>query len=104
MAVPETSASIERVFNHIFLPPQLPGRQDADLDSIGDDIVHRIQRACASLKTTTGDDLQDTWSTVEDAVSASSMANGNYRTVESLREAFKELKKEKNVLALYIEE
>ncbi|KAI8634298.1 hypothetical protein F5Y19DRAFT_487754 [Xylariaceae sp. FL1651] len=37
---------INNVYNHLVLPPQLPGAQDPDLDAISQDILSRMKRAC----------------------------------------------------------
>ncbi len=41
---------IERVFNHIVLPPSLPGGQDADVDNVGYRLLGRLGYACGSLE------------------------------------------------------
>lgn len=37
------------VFNHLVLPPQLPGKQDANIESTGDDIIIRLIQATSTL-------------------------------------------------------
>jgi len=36
---------LESVFNHLVLPPDIPGSQDADLDDIARNILERLVRA-----------------------------------------------------------
>lgn len=54
-------ASLEDVFNHLVLPPRLPGRQDADIVGTGDAILVRlIQAANTSIKLA-GLEQESTW-------------------------------------------
>lgn len=95
---------VERLFNHIVLPPQLPSHQDADLDSLGYDIIDCVQRACNELRNTSGGDICDTWIMLEESVFLFSTMNGRRRTDFSMSQAFKRLQDEKTVVAFYIEE
>ncbi|KAL1889974.1 hypothetical protein Sste5346_008553 [Sporothrix stenoceras] len=104
MAFPVTLASLQKVFNHVVLPQQLPPGQDEGLEEIGYDIMRRVRHACGQLKATLGDDLLDTWIMVEDGISAFSNTIGSYQSTSSFLNAFQHLKKENNVLPLYLEE
>lgn len=104
MAFPVALASLEKVFNHVVLPQQLPPGHDDDLQEIGYDIMRRVRRACGELKATLGNDLLETWKTVEDCISTFSTTNGIYQSTSSLLVAFRQMKEENKVLALYLEE
>jgi hypothetical protein len=36
---------LESIFNHLVLPPDIPGAQDSDLDALARDILERLVRA-----------------------------------------------------------
>lgn len=52
------------VFNHLVLPPKLPGRQDADIESVEHDILSRLLHACETLGTLPGQEREGTWHSV----------------------------------------
>jgi hypothetical protein len=47
-------ALLESVFNHLVLPPKLPGQQDRDIEGIEQSILTRLIRACDTLGKSTG--------------------------------------------------
>lgn len=49
------------VFNHLVLPPQLPGKQDANIESTGDAIVDRLIRASFTLSQLAGQEEASPW-------------------------------------------
>lgn len=42
-------APLVDVFNHLVLPPQIPGRQDEDIDSTSENILSRLLQAAQQL-------------------------------------------------------
>jgi len=55
---------LESVFNHLVLPPKLPGRQDGDIEGLERDILSRLIRACESLGTLPGQRTEEAWNSV----------------------------------------
>ena len=55
---------LESVFNHLVLPPKLPGRQDVDTEDIQHNLLSRLIRACDTLKRFTGRESRETWASV----------------------------------------
>ncbi|CAK7216900.1 hypothetical protein SEUCBS140593_003022 [Sporothrix eucalyptigena] len=104
MASLEMREALERVFNHLVLPPQLPSGQDEGLDKIGHDILRRIRRACGQLTVVTNKRFENAWKTVNAGIAMFQKTDENSRPVPTLLEAFKRLENEGNVVALYIEE
>jgi hypothetical protein len=49
------------VFNHLVLPPQLPGKQDADIESSGDAIILRLIKAAFTLSTLASKEQKSPW-------------------------------------------
>lgn len=44
-------ATLDAVFNHMVLPPKLPGRQDSNLEDLSQDFLGRLLRSCKKLET-----------------------------------------------------
>jgi hypothetical protein len=51
----------KEVFNHLVLPPQLPGKQDANIESTGDAIVVRVVHATDTLSRLAGHERTSPW-------------------------------------------
>jgi hypothetical protein len=49
------------VFYHLVLPPKLPGKQDANIESTGDAIVDRLMRAALTLSRLAGQEDASPW-------------------------------------------
>ncbi|KAF2647966.1 hypothetical protein K491DRAFT_722967 [Lophiostoma macrostomum CBS 122681] len=56
------------VFNHLVLPPQLPGQQDEDLDGVGLDILARLTKAALTLGKLAGPDQAPAWDAVQQSL------------------------------------
>jgi hypothetical protein len=54
------SAFVE-VFNHLVLPPQLPGKQDANVESTGDAIIVRLIHAASTLSRLASHEQTSPW-------------------------------------------
>jgi hypothetical protein len=54
----------KEVFNHLVLPPQLPGKQDTNIESTGDDIVVRLVHATDTLSRLAGHEQISPWHTI----------------------------------------
>jgi hypothetical protein len=54
-------ASFKEVFNHLVLPPQLPGKQDADIESTGNAIFLRLIQASSTLCRLAGQEKTSPW-------------------------------------------
>jgi hypothetical protein len=57
-------ALLESVFNHLVLPPKLPGHRDVDLEGIEQSILTRLIRTCDTLGKLTGQQFKETWASV----------------------------------------
>ncbi|KAK6953233.1 hypothetical protein Daesc_005533 [Daldinia eschscholtzii] len=58
---------LQAVFNHLVLPPQLPGSQDSDIEALSYDVLARIIRTCETL----GSLVESTWSEAFQTLGAS---------------------------------
>lgn len=58
---------LKEVFNHLVLPPQLPGKQDANIESTGDDIVVRLVHATDTLSRLADHEQTSPWHAVRSA-------------------------------------
>jgi hypothetical protein len=57
-------ALLESAFNHLVLPPKLPGQRDIDIESIERSILTRLIHACDTLGKLTGQQFAETWASV----------------------------------------
>ena len=55
---------LESVFNHLVLPPKLPGQLDIDTEGIEHSILTRLIRACDTLYRLTGQEFAETWTSI----------------------------------------
>ena len=58
------ATTLESVFNHLVLPPKLPGQQDADIKNIERSIRTRLVHACNTLGDLSGQEFQESWHSV----------------------------------------
>ncbi|KAL6154941.1 hypothetical protein ACJQWK_11934 [Exserohilum turcicum] len=49
------------VFNHLVLPPQLPGKQETNIESIGDAIIVRLIQATSTLSQLASQEQTPPW-------------------------------------------
>jgi hypothetical protein len=49
------------VFNHLVLPPQLPGKQDDNIESTGDAIIVRLIQATSTLSRLVSQEQTSPW-------------------------------------------
>ncbi|KAK8065728.1 hypothetical protein PG997_012475 [Apiospora hydei] len=94
-------ASLEAVYNHLVLPPKVPGGQDSDLDSIQNDILRRLLEACHCLRNITGPELEGTWEAVAKSLKVCQQLNQGRLDKDKLVQAFNTLDNE-HVLILYV--
>jgi hypothetical protein len=57
-------ALLESVFNHLVLPPKLPGHRDIDFEGIEQSILTRLIHACDTLGKLTGQQFKEAWASV----------------------------------------
>lgn len=63
-------STLEHVFNHIVLPPKLPGRQDEDIREVEKSLGFRMLFAVQQFRTHANDDVAPTWRRVAAALKA----------------------------------
>ncbi|KAK8113124.1 hypothetical protein PG984_013650 [Apiospora sp. TS-2023a] len=94
-------ASLETVYHHLVLPPKVPGGQDNDLESIQDDIIRRLLKACHTLQNVTGPELNATWDYVTKSLETCQKLNQGRLDEDKLTQAFKMLD-DRQMLILYV--
>jgi hypothetical protein len=58
-------ASLESIFNHLVLPPQLPDHVDRDPEAVSGAILTRLLKACEVLGKMTGEQWAGEWTSVQ---------------------------------------
>lgn len=92
---------LESLFNHIVLPPQLPGGQETTLDQIDYVLIERLLNAACTLKHLT---QNDDWESLRYVLQVcKDMNSGGRLSKESVLDKFRDLNY-KDLLILYIVE
>jgi hypothetical protein len=89
------------VFNHLVLPPKLPGYRDGNLNAIEQDILTRLMRACETLRESTGSQFEATWTSVHESLQSCARINVGRLERASLQREFCDLKPD-GLLILYV--
>ncbi|MAD87210.1 MAG: hypothetical protein CL912_29985 [Deltaproteobacteria bacterium] len=98
-----TMALLESVFNHLVLPPKLPGQQDRDIEVVEQNILTRLIRACDSLGELTGQQFAGTWAPVGHSLRVCLNTNLGRLEKASILQAFGRLQP-KDLFALHVVE
>ena len=91
----------ESIFNHLVLPPKLPGQQDIDIEGIEQSILTRLIRACDTLGKFTGQQLGETWASVRHALRVCLKINPGCLEKVSMLQEFSNFQP-KDLLILYV--
>ena len=92
---------LESVFNHLALPPKLPGEMDRDIEAIERSILNRLIDACNKLTDLTGNQYADTWARVRRSLVSCQKLNSGRLERASMLESFNSLQPE-DLLVLYV--
>jgi hypothetical protein len=93
------------VFNHLVLPPQIPGKQDADTESTGDAIVIRLIQATTTLSRLTSQNETSPWYAVRQYLRRCQALHVNGRLdSQSLLSKFRNFNQEQPLLLHVIEQ
>ncbi|KUI72508.1 hypothetical protein VM1G_07810 [Cytospora mali] len=95
---------LEGVFNHLVLPPKLPGRQDPHLEDESQDFIKRLIKAVDTMSTVANNvqDLAETLNSVRQSLRLCSLLNRGRLDKDTLISAFQDLGSEQ--LVLYVVE
>ena len=96
-------ALLESVFNHLVLPPKLPGQQDIDIQGIEQSILTRLIRACDTLGKLTGQQFAGTWTSLRHSLLVCLNVNQGRLEKASMLQEFCNLQ-QNDLLILYVVE
>jgi hypothetical protein len=82
--------TLEGVFNHLVLPPKLPGGQDPHLDEEGRDFVTRLTAAIDTFNTATDENHSGPLSSLQKSLDICSHLNRGLLDKNTLAVAFKD--------------
>ena len=92
------------IFNHLVLPPQLPGNQDTKIESIGDEIIARLIQATYTLNRLVSQEKTSPWYAIRRYLRRCQSLHANGRLEkQSLVSNFRKFNQE-NSLLLHIAE
>lgn len=89
---------LEGVFNHLVLPPKLPGRQDPHLEDESQDFIKRLIKALDTLSAASKAHMNDALSSVRQSLCLCSVLNRGRLDKDSLFATFQKLGEEQLVL------
>lgn len=98
------SSLLESLFNHVALPPRLPGKEDGKIDLIGTALTERLLIASQTLRDVSRNEYYEEWDCVRRSllICKSLNAGGQLRQSTLLKE-FRELAPN-DVLILHVTE
>lgn len=96
-------ALVESVFNHVVLPPRLPGQLDTDIEGIEESVLTRLIRACDTLGKFASQDYAETWTRLRHSLRICLNLNRGRLEKASLMENFRCLQP-KDILILFVVE
>ncbi|KAL4920688.1 hypothetical protein BDW62DRAFT_198579 [Aspergillus aurantiobrunneus] len=70
-----TRNTLLSIFNHVVLPPELPGESNPQGEPVDREMLRRLLDAVTIMKNKSQDDLFPVWQRIEDTLKASSLAN-----------------------------
>ena len=98
-------ASLANVFNHLVLPPKLPGEQDTDNQSISDEVLARLTHATTTLGKLAGLEQASTWHAVRQSLRRCHSLHASGRLEkQSLSSEFRYLKHDQSLILHIIEQ
>ena len=97
-------SSLERVFNHIVLPPKLPSKKDSRLYEIESALTQRLLTASRLLRDHVNVEYHDQWDCIRRSLESCKAVNlGGKLNKNSLLTQFRNLQR-KDILILHIAE
>jgi hypothetical protein len=96
-------ALLESVFNHLVLPPKLPGRQDVEKDDIETNILTRLIHACDTLSELSDQEFTRTWTSLLKSLRIWSSVNQGHLEKNSMLHEFNNLQ-QNDLLILHVVE
>ena len=98
-------ASLTSIFNHLVLPPKLPGQQDADIQHISNDILERLIKATSTLGEFVGQKQAPAWCALDQSLRRCQFLHASgYLEKQSLISAFQNLKHRESLILHILEQ
>lgn len=98
-------ASVANVFNHLVLPPQLPGKQDVDIESSSNDILGRLMQATTTLSKLAGQEQVSVWAAVRESLRRCQYLHASGRLEkESLMSELRHLRRDQPLILHILEQ
>ena len=95
---------LELAFNHVVLPPKLPGKQDGNIEDVEKKLFSLILRGTNAMKSCAGDDDLFIWQDIEKALRTCRHVNEDrYVNKTALMNIFRHFEDE-NAVILHITE
>ncbi|KAK0708687.1 hypothetical protein B0H67DRAFT_686703 [Lasiosphaeris hirsuta] len=83
--------SVHSIFNHLVLPPKLPGHEDSTVQALSQDVLTRLINACKRLVPLTSQPLSEAFKTLQTSLAASQEINSSFINKISTLQHFRDL-------------
>ena len=102
--LPLSTSPLAAIFNHLVLPPKLPGTRDGDIGEIERQLAIRLINATETLRDLSNDESTEAWDYIQQSVKTCSIVNEDGRLNQTtLLDAFQRLQ-DKDGLILHVAE
>lgn len=95
---------LESVFNHLVLPPKLPGQPDTDTPGIEHSILTRLIRACDTLDKLAGQGFAETWAPISNSLCTCLNLNRGRLEKASLLQEFQSIQPKVSLILHVVEQ
>ncbi|CBF79793.1 hypothetical protein AN7637.2 [Aspergillus nidulans FGSC A4] len=97
--MPTWESGLRSIFNHVVLPPELPGHADEHPEAVEKELMRRLLNTVTLMKTKADEELFPTWQILENTLKLSSIVNeGVICNKAALIEALKKVGSENAVI------
>lgn len=91
--------TLESIFNHVVLPPRLPGKQDDWIEEVDRELLSRLQDAIKKVESFSEDEDLPVWQAIQESLQTCSLVeNDRYINETALLRAFDDLKPRRAII------
>ncbi|RFU32830.1 hypothetical protein B7463_g3489, partial [Scytalidium lignicola] len=95
---------LESVFNHLVLPPKVPGQADEDTEGIKRNILDRLIQACNTISKYSDEEFERIWASIRSSLRICSELNGDHLEKELLIGEFRNLQPNDQLILHVVEQ
>lgn len=89
---------LRAVFNHLVLPPRVPGGEDADIEAVSGNVLTRLIRACETVSELTDPPWSEAFRSLQSSLFTCRLLNGAYLDRSAMLERFRDLEQDQTLI------